>query len=112
MKVDADTWLAARCAGPGYRIVRHHDEWRRGIMAHTSPVYVSCGGDYWRFDARAASYMLTLIDRGADLLVGNGSLGADAADALRREARRRAQAGEFFGHMSFVSAIARKPKTP
>jgi hypothetical protein len=57
------------------------------------------------------NYMLTLIDRGADLLVGNGSLGADAGDALRKEARRRAEVGEFFGHMSFISAIARKPPT-
>jgi len=56
------------------------------------------------------NYMLTLIDRGADLLVGSGSLTAKAADALQKEARRRAQAGEFFGHISFVSAIARKPR--
>jgi ubiquinone/menaquinone biosynthesis C-methylase UbiE len=56
------------------------------------------------------TYMLTLIDRGADLLSGAGSLTADAADALRKEARRRAHAGEFFGHISFVSAIARKPR--
>ena len=53
--------------------------------------------------------MLTLIDRGADILVGSGSLTREAADALRTEARRRAQAGEFFGHISFVSVIARKP---
>jgi ubiquinone/menaquinone biosynthesis C-methylase UbiE len=55
------------------------------------------------------TYMLTLIDRGADILVAAGSLTADGADVLRKEARRRAQAGEFFGHISFVSAIARKP---
>ena len=54
------------------------------------------------------NYMLTLIDRGADILAGNGSLDVNAADALRKEARRRAQAGEFFGHISFVSAIGRK----
>lgn len=53
--------------------------------------------------------MLTLIDRGADILVGSGSLTREAPDALRTEARRRAQAGEFFGHISFVSVIARKP---
>ena len=56
----------------------------------------------------APTYMLTIIDRGADLLVANGSLSADAADALRKEARRRAEAGEFFGHITFVSTIARK----
>ena len=55
------------------------------------------------------TYMLTLVDRGADILSASGSLTADTADALRKEARRRAQAGEFFGHISFVSVIARKP---
>ena len=57
------------------------------------------------------TYMLTLVDRGADVLSGSGSLTPDAADALRKEARRRAQAGEFFGHISFVSVIARKSKS-
>jgi hypothetical protein len=54
------------------------------------------------------TYMLTLIDRGADILSGSGCLATEAADASRKEARRRAQAGEFFGHISFVSVIARK----
>src|SRR4030095_10574621 len=49
------------------------------------------------------TYMLTLVDRGADALCRSGSLTADGADDLRKEARRRAQAGEFFGHISFVS---------
>jgi ubiquinone/menaquinone biosynthesis C-methylase UbiE len=55
------------------------------------------------------TYMLTIIDRGADLLSESGSLTRETADALRKEARRRAQTGEFFGHISFVSVIARKP---
>ena len=55
--------LAARCGGPGYsRSVAHHDGWGRGIMAHTSPVYVAVGEDWWMFDSGAASYMLTLIE--------------------------------------------------
>jgi len=36
----------------------------------------------------------------------------DAAEVLKQEARRRAQAGEFFGRISFVSVIARKPAGP
>jgi ubiquinone/menaquinone biosynthesis C-methylase UbiE len=54
------------------------------------------------------NYMLTLIDRGADLMTLGGSLSGEAAAVLRTEARRRADAGEFFGHISFVSVIARK----
>ena len=33
---------------------------------------------------------------------------AEGAEALRKEARRRAEAREFFGHISFVSVIVRK----
>ena len=53
------------------------------------------------------AYMLTLVDRGADLLAQDGSIGAAEADALRAEARRRVRCGEFFGHISFLSVIAR-----
>jgi hypothetical protein len=31
-------------------------------MAHTSPVYVACGGEWRMFDHDTAHYMLTLID--------------------------------------------------
>jgi hypothetical protein len=54
------------------------------------------------------TYMLTLVDRGADVLTSSGAMSAQAADALRQEARRRVEEGEFFGHISFVSVIARK----
>ena len=62
VKVDGHTWLAARCAGPDYTSVPHHDGWGRGIFAHTSPIYIACGGEWWMFDKDAAQYMLTLID--------------------------------------------------
>ena len=51
---------------------------------------------------------LTIVDRGADGLAGAGSISAEQALALKAEARRRAEAGEFFGHISFISLIARK----
>jgi hypothetical protein len=54
--------------------------------------------------------MLTLVDRGADLLAAAAVVGAEEAEALKSEARRRVTAGEFFGHISFFSAIARKPR--
>ena len=53
-------------------------------------------------------YMLTIIDRGADVLSRAGMLGAEVAAALSREARQRAERGEFFGHISFLSIIARR----
>ena len=45
LKVDGHTWLAARCGGPGYFANPHYDTWRRGIFAHTSPIYVASGGE-------------------------------------------------------------------
>src|SRR6266516_6973857 len=63
IKVDSHTWLAARVSGPGYtNPILHHDVWRRGVMAHTSPIYVACGDDWQLFDRKTAQYMLTLID--------------------------------------------------
>ena len=60
--VKGHTWLAARCAGPDYTAISHHDHFRRGIFAHTSPIYIACGGEWWMFDEATAEYMLTLID--------------------------------------------------
>ena len=69
--VSGNTWIAARCGGPGYvneaqtwdgQELRHHDEWRRGVFAHTSPIYVAVGGEWDMFDPDTARYMLTMID--------------------------------------------------
>jgi hypothetical protein len=52
--------------------------------------------------------MLSIVDRGADALVASGLIGRDLADALRAEARSRATAGTFFGHIAYASLTARK----
>ncbi len=62
LRITGDSWLCARCAGPNYEAAKHHDSWHRGIMAHTSPVYMACGGAYDRFDPKTMQYMLTLLD--------------------------------------------------
>jgi hypothetical protein len=46
-------------------------------------------------------YMLTLVDRGAELVA--------AGEALKVEARRRIATGTFFGHIAYASLIARRP---
>jgi hypothetical protein len=53
--------------------------------------------------------MLTLVDRGADALESWGRIGPDLGASLKAEARRRADAGRFFGFIGFASFIARKP---
>lgn len=62
VKVKGPTWLALRCGGPGYRPERHFDERRRGIMAHSGPIYVAPEGRYGLRDAATERYMRTLIE--------------------------------------------------
>ena len=63
--VDKHTWLAARCGGPEYMGHFYHiDAMTRGMFAHTSPIYVAVGGDWWMFSEETANYMLTLIEGG------------------------------------------------
>lgn len=62
IKVDGDSWIAARVAGPDYTAVPHRDGWSRGIMAHTSPIYVACGEHWGLADPATAQYMLTLVE--------------------------------------------------
>ena len=60
-------------------------------------------------DTIGGSYMLSVVDRGADILSGAGAIGEETAAALKAEARRRAQAGTFFGHIAYASLTARRP---
>jgi len=55
-------------------------------------------------------YMLTLVDRGADTLASWGRIGPQICQSLKAEARRRAEAGEFFGFIGFVSFFSRRAK--
>ncbi|UCH35586.1 MAG: CehA/McbA family metallohydrolase [Armatimonadota bacterium] len=61
--VKRSSWIAARC---GSRLRVHHC-WPIQLGAHTSPVYVICGGQEM-FSAADAAYMLTLIDGGLTYL--------------------------------------------
>jgi hypothetical protein len=53
--------------------------------------------------------MLTVVDRGVDLIRASGQIGVDLASALKAEARQRVAAGSFFGHIAYASLTARKP---
>ncbi|MGD9894643.1 MAG: methyltransferase domain-containing protein [Dehalococcoidia bacterium] len=54
-------------------------------------------------------YMVTVIERGIDFLRSAGHLDDDTAAALNAAARRRVDAGTFFGHIAYASLMARKP---
>jgi hypothetical protein len=63
--IDHDTWLAARAGGKSYYgSARHFDELRRGVMAHTSPVYVTVGEQWKMNNSETMQYMLTLLHGG------------------------------------------------
>jgi hypothetical protein len=54
-------------------------------------------------------YMLSIADRGGDVLAAAGRIGLDLAAALKAEAHRQAEAHSFFGHVAYASLTARKP---
>ena len=53
--------------------------------------------------------MLTIVERGADMRCASRRIGDATAAALKAEARRRVDAGTFFGHIAYGSLVARKP---
>lgn len=55
-----------------------------------------------------ATYFLTVVDRGADLMAERGLIATATGEALKAEARDRVARGAFFGFMSYVSVIGRK----
>jgi len=53
--------------------------------------------------------MLGLVTRGADFLANWGRIDTALAEALKAEARRRADTHAFFGFIGFAALVAGKP---
>jgi hypothetical protein len=69
LNIEGNTWLAARVSGPGYsNAIKHHDAWTRGIMAHTSPIYIALDSEWEMFSSDTAQYMLTLLHGGLEYI--------------------------------------------
>lgn len=74
-----------------------------------------CGFETSRFrghsyvETNEAKYMLTIVERAIDALHASGHRSEEMAAALKAEARKRVEAGTFFGHIAYVSLAARKP---
>lgn len=60
LTVDEDSWVAVRCFGSDN--ARHYDTWDRFVFAHTSPIYVTTGTQYHRFDEATLRSMLLIVD--------------------------------------------------
>jgi ubiquinone/menaquinone biosynthesis C-methylase UbiE len=71
--------------------------------------YLETAGEGSELENPALSHLLTIVARGADALVAAGSIGEELAGALKAEARRRFDAGEFIGQIVYASLIAQKP---
>jgi hypothetical protein len=77
----------------------------------------AAGFDVWYLQGDAyiqssdATYMLSLIELGADSLVKQGRITPEFGAALKAEACHRVDAGIFFGEIVYASLLARKPAT-
>jgi ubiquinone/menaquinone biosynthesis C-methylase UbiE len=87
----------------------------RRIMRRLAPVVAAAGFEvlslrsFGFVETSNDGYMLTVVDRGADILCSQGNIGQETAAALKAEARRRLKAGRFFGHIAYAGLVARKP---
>ncbi|MCB9770819.1 MAG: CehA/McbA family metallohydrolase [Candidatus Omnitrophica bacterium] len=68
VNVSKHSWITARSAGPNYSYIPTYDGGQRGIMGHTSPIYLAVGGDWTMFDLATANYMLTLCGGGIEYI--------------------------------------------
>ena len=62
LRIGGNSWLACRAFGTDY----HLDEWGRRVFAHTSPVYVACGGEWAMADPEGLRYIRTLVEGARD----------------------------------------------
>lgn len=90
-----------------------HDPWlvrRLPTLVRAAGVDLDHVRSYSYVEAPNPGFMLSSwVDLGADALVAAGRIGADLALALKAEARRRVASGEYFGHIAYMSLVARKP---
>ena len=89
-----------------------NDRWvarRLPALARSCRLQVVAFRSHGFVDAVEPTYMLTIIDRGADILAQLGRIGPELASALKGEGRRRADAGAFYGQIAYAHLAARKP---
>jgi ubiquinone/menaquinone biosynthesis C-methylase UbiE len=88
-----------------------NDRW---VMRRLPAMLRTCGFEatrprsYGYVETSDAAYMLTIVDRGADILRDAGQVGPEVAQELKADARRRVEAGRFFGFISYSSLIGRR----
>ena len=89
-----------------------NDRWlvrRMRALATVAGFEVSPLRTYGLLETSNPGLTLTWVDRGTDVLVGRGRISRELAAAFKEEAKRRAEAGAFFGYMAYASMVGRKP---
>jgi ubiquinone/menaquinone biosynthesis C-methylase UbiE len=89
-----------------------HDKWlirRLPRLIQSKGFEIMPIKSYSYIEAPKGSYLLTCVDRGADVLFQSGRIGKKQAKAFKDEAQRRSEDNEWFGHINFASIIAKKP---
>jgi ubiquinone/menaquinone biosynthesis C-methylase UbiE len=115
----ATATLATRAGDPldacadAFREHYVHDPWlvrRLPALLRGADVQLQSARSYGYVETSKPGFMLaSWVDLGADALAASGRIGADMAAALKAEARRRVTSGEYFGHIAYMSLVARKP---
>jgi ubiquinone/menaquinone biosynthesis C-methylase UbiE len=88
-----------------------HDPW---LMRRLAPLLAEAGFADLRVAGHAytsaggTDYFTALVDRGADALAASGTVRPELAAALKDEGRARVAGGTFFGHIAYVSVLARR----
>lgn len=93
-----------------------HDAWlvrRLPALVRAAGLHIESVRSHGYVEAGTPGFMLaSWVDLGADALAASGRIGPDEAAALKAEARRRVTTGEYFGHIAYMSVVARKPAVP
>jgi arsenite methyltransferase len=90
-----------------------NDAWvvrRLGLLAAEAGIIDTVQLSHGFVQVRDADYMLSIVARGADALLGAGLVGPELAESLKAEAERRVEHGTFFGHVAYGSLVGRKPQ--
>lgn len=89
-----------------------HDPWlarRLPALAEAAGFAVTSFRSHAYTQTHEPTYLLSLIDRGIDFQVAQGLIGPELGEALRVDARRRADDGRFYGQIAYTSLVAQRP---
>jgi len=89
-----------------------HDQWfirRLPKMVTATGFKISRLDGYGYVKVSDPKYLLTVVDRGADIIQAAGTIGGRLATELKAEARRRVAENRFYGEIMFGTLTAEKP---